>query len=823
MENWVLGTGPSSAKLMIVGEAPSKFEDELKKPFVGKTGELVTEILENTGMKRTQVYLTNIVKVRPPGNDLTALCAIDNPKTGEGYKIEDFLPLLWNEIEALQPNCILALGTLALETLTGQHGIKNCRGSIYPCINFGMKVVPTIHPAAIMERDRQSTGMFTWKQKIHIQFDFAKAVRESATPKWNLPVHDLRVIRSSLALEQFFNSYPPNGKIYVDVEVYKSHLVCIGFSFTRTEGISIPLIDLQSNSNPNGIPLHEMVELWKIIAEKLADFKLKKIGQNFKGDKLYWLETAGFVVNNVVSDNMFKIHTLSPELPKSLAFQISIFTNGAFHKNEGKEYNPRKDKLDVLCKYNAKDCVTTAECDEEMDKELEELGLTDFFYNFVMPLAPVYEEMERRGIRIDLGVRDELSEFYADLLEGENKKVRILLEEFGITEFVNFNSPKQVAQLIYVDLRCPRRKDTRDETLTQLMGNAVKDKRKARIIQSILNRRSIGKVKSTYIDVKIDFDGRMRCSTNQVGTETGRTSTSIIKKPLRTGKWGAPFQTIPRADEFGGKIRTMFIPDPGKIMINFDQAQAEARVVFLLAKDYEFLRLMDLLDIHRLTAAFCYNLLPDLNFIKTLIAESLANNKAPDDLVATLALVSKQERQVGKNTRHGLAYDESEQGLAIKQKISLYRAKQTYKKVHEISPNIKEVYHEAVQQALAENDRVLSTCFGRRREFFNKWGKDLFREAYAHIPQSTVGDNTKRAMLGIHQEGIDWIEFLEEGHDSFLAQIPETKVEECYALVKPIFEQPLDFERCTIQRPQLTIPVDCQIGYNWGEMETFNG
>ena len=164
-----------------------------------------------------------------------------------------------------------------------------------------------------------------------------------------------------------------------------------------------------------------MVEIWKIVGEKLVNNKLQKAGQNFKADKVYWLESSGFIVNNFTDDGMFKIHTLSPELPKSLAFQQSIYTNEPFHKNEGKEYNPHKDKIDDLLKYNAKDCVVNCECIEEMDKDISELGLDEFYQKFVMDLYPIYEKIEKRGIGLNLEKKKELSKFYDGLLLEEYK------------------------------------------------------------------------------------------------------------------------------------------------------------------------------------------------------------------------------------------------------------------------------------------------------------------------------------------------------------------------------------------------------------------
>lgn len=837
--SWILGSGPTSASLMIIGDSLSKSDEASGKNFVGSGGEILTELLSNAKFSRSSAYLTNVVKIRPPNGDIEKLSEID-------VKVEDFLPLLWNEIEALQPNCILALGSLTLKILTGKEGIRNYRGSILPLHNFAsgkqinrdIKVVPTIHPFAISDRTygiSSGEGMYSWKQKAHIQFDVIKAVRESAFSDFSsIPRRQLQVIRSSNALEQFFNLYKDYNKVYVDTEVFKSHLVCIGFAFTPYHGISVPLVDLQSDSNYKGIPLHELIDIWEVVADKLRDKNLLKAGQNFKGDKIYWLEPAGFEVNGFCDDAMFKIHTLSPELPKSQAFQASVFTNEPYYKSEGKEYNPYKDNIDDLLLYNAKDCVVNCECDQEMQKDLVELGLEEFYNSYVLDMMPIYEGMEKKGWKIDQVKRADLLKFYTDLLDKYNIEAEEMLKELGIEGKWNYNSPKQMEELIYVRMRCPQRKDTAEQTLTALMVNAVKDVRKKKVIDSVLIRRSLSKMISTYINAQVDLDDRMRWSYNQVGTETGRTSTQTIHKPQRNGIWGTGIQLIPRPDEFGGKIREMYVADKGKILFEMDQSQAEARIVALLANDLDLLALFDILptlskrknekfggdsswDVHKLTASFCYGLTERSGPELMTAAIQQFNNILNDIDFSFMDLVDEFQRDIGKAARHGLGYNLGEDGLSIKMKISRYRAKIAFEKVHQMSPNLVGVFHEQVQEALATNNRVLMTPFGRRREFFEEWSNKLFREAYAHIPQSTIGDNTKRAMKGISK--IDWIEFLAETHDAFVAQIPEGRVEEAYHICKPIFEQPIDFERCTLSRPPITIPIDCKVGYNWGQMK----
>ena len=163
-DNFVPGEGSSSAELMLVGEAPGKDEELEKRPFVGRAGHLLDDILKNCGVTREETYITNVVKVKPPDNKIYRLKEI-------GYTIDDFMPLLWREIASISPNCILALGGTALRALTGESGIHKWRGSILLTSRGLPKVVPTLHPASLFERGgskNEGLGKSPWKNKVFI-------------------------------------------------------------------------------------------------------------------------------------------------------------------------------------------------------------------------------------------------------------------------------------------------------------------------------------------------------------------------------------------------------------------------------------------------------------------------------------------------------------------------------------------------------------------------------------------------------------------------------------------------------------------------------
>lgn len=213
MSRFIPGVGPSSAKLMIVGEAPGRYEDEQGLPFVGPSGEILEELLENVKIKRSSVYITNIVKVKPPENNLKKLNLIDHPKEARGYKIEDFLPLLWSEVEAIKPNIILGLGAIALKYLTGKEGIQLWRGSILSALDANCtKCVCTYHPAALFDRtemndDGGGSGVFNWKFKSVMEFDFKRAVDQSLFPEIRRKSKHVKICRNSLDLYRYLEEF----------------------------------------------------------------------------------------------------------------------------------------------------------------------------------------------------------------------------------------------------------------------------------------------------------------------------------------------------------------------------------------------------------------------------------------------------------------------------------------------------------------------------------------------------------------------------------------------------------------------------------------
>ena len=156
----VFGVGNPDAELMFVGEGPGADEDEQGIPFVGRAGQLLTNMITNgMGLKREDVYIANVVKCRPPGN-----------RTPERDECDTCSPFLFRQIETIQPKMIVALGAVAAKTLLGvNEPMARLRGQIYDFSTpkragqqpYDGKLVVTYHPAFLLRDPRQKAE--AWK------------------------------------------------------------------------------------------------------------------------------------------------------------------------------------------------------------------------------------------------------------------------------------------------------------------------------------------------------------------------------------------------------------------------------------------------------------------------------------------------------------------------------------------------------------------------------------------------------------------------------------------------------------------------------------
>jgi len=540
----------------------------------------------------------------------------------------------------------------------------------------------------------------------------------------------------------------------------------------------------------------------------------------------YKLSLIGFDTPNVFSDTLIKTRVIFPELPdKRLCVVSSLWTREPYYKDDGREFKLGKIKFDNFLRYNARDCAVEYEVDEAQETDLLNLQETykvplyDYYYNYMMKKHKFYLKLQMTGKKVDHARQKELKIKYTQMQEETHNR---LIERIG--QDVNVKSYPQMFELLYkiMKFKIRKRDPTSEDSIVALLGQ-TKDKTKKEILNDVLEERRIRDQKSRQISFSPDYDGRCKSAYNISATETCRSSTGILKKPLRPKKIGLADHTISAHGRLAKDIKSMFIADEGKVIIQVDASQAEARVVAVLSEDYELLAAFDHIDIHRRTAGLMFGYTQKLH-LETDFSHPIVD-KLPKE---------GPERFTGKMIRHAGNYDMKKRRLMtefntnahkyeIPMDISEWRAGQMLDLFHAASPRIKGVFHRDIKDAI-DSSRVLIDPMGGVRIFNGRMDDSLYQEAYANIPQRTVAHLVQGAGLKIDEElnGDTEILWAEEKHDALYLQAPAGDWERYARLMKKHMEREIDFNTyCTLKRDiRLVIPCSVEISHtNYANFE----
>jgi uracil-DNA glycosylase family 4 len=785
--------------LMIIGDYPTNSEWESKKCFGGGTGSLFNRLLKPFGKKIGDIYSTYLVKAPISGFSSRSKKTRDeawNKAWGQANWIE----MLQSEIDACNPNAIILFGEKTLNYLCNEKTINKQRGSILHVApelvnNKPIKVVPILSPRDIYidnERPIQTT-----------QWDINKAIRVSQYRGEFRTPGLVWIVKSAQELNNYWQRASTGDFLTFDIETHHGYITCISFCTNGQEAISVPFLIGRMDAL-------ERASLYKQCFSILND-KIPKVNQNIKYD---WtvLERYGFQVKNIVGDTMLMAHTIYPELPKGLDFLASIYTDQPYYKDEGKDFDPKRHDWDRLLLYNAKDALVTWNVWKEQQEDAKAYNVFDFFHKRVWPTFFIYKKMDQRGIRVDDERRRSLLGKYIPLLEENNLPLKLIA---GRRDF-NPESPTQVGKLLYEELGIKPKYHTTptgnmaystdEKTLDGLILKGGLSDGQKEIILKIKFARKVGNVIG-FLENPISRDGKMRMSSKLHGTETGRTSMSkALEERYRINEKGRieqtdsgwSFQTLGKHGfDFGGKkygadLRSIFISSPGYSFVSGDQSQAEARVVAVLSNDIETLQLFDRTDIHTLTATWV--------------------------LGKEFSQISKDERQFcGKVTRHAGNYNESPGGLMIRSHKTFRECSFVLDKFHAASPKIRGIFHADIRRCI-DKDRRLISPHGRRRDFLGIVDEDMYKEAFATIPQATVSDHSKQTILtGLMQIFSEPEVYpINEAHDGLDFEVKCGMEMEFIAEFDKLMKTPILFNECSLPRDiELVIPGEYEMGTIW--------
>jgi uracil-DNA glycosylase family 4 len=781
--------GPTTAKIAFVGEAPGGQEERLGRPFVGPSGQLLDECLSQVGIRRKDCYLTNVVKERPANNDIRSFIDLSKNKpkiTEEGQRYIDSFLL---EMKGISANVIVPLGNVPLWCLTGSKNITKRHGSILRA-NDGRKIIPSIHPAAALRE---------YLFKYYIQADLRRIRREAEFPDIRLTNYHLNVGPTFSEVFEFLNNILIDNliegakQITVDIEVLNYEISCISIG-TDQLTMSIPF----TNEQGDYFTPEQEVQVWKFLTEILERPTILKLGQNLSFDATF-LHTKYGIRVSPMADTMVAAGILYPELPKGLDFLTTTYTDMPYYKDDGKQWFKLGGTFKDLWVYNAKDSAVLPTIFKKQTEQLRKQGNLQAYLNQVSLIEPIVY-MSSRGIRTD----------YSGILKAKDEadiQLSKLYEEFHkeCGYECNPKSPAQLKQLFYVQ-RNHRPYTSRSSGQVTTDRDALKrlSRKGDKAAKILLEIRQLGKLRDTYYNVLLDADKRLRCNFNPVGTTSGRLSSS--KTIFKTG---LNLQNLP------DKYRRFLLIDDGYIGYQLDLSQAENRVVAYIAPDPLMIEAFEKgIDVHRLTAS--------LIFGKRI--EEISDEPGSTSIGGGIY----SERFWGKKANHGLNYDLGYKTFAFYYEIPESDSRYIVERYHQAYPGVRR-YHAWVRQDLSTR-RTLEDCLGKRRIFLDRWGDQLFKEAYSYIPQSTVaGKLNHDGMLELHRGRNDrykHVELLNQVHDSVWIQIPISvpleKHIKILSQLKRSLEHPIHWKATSF-----SIPADIEVTFgNFGkfhEQENLDG
>ena len=735
-------SGPIPARIMIVGEAPGAEEEIRGEPFVGASGHELTKMLHEAGIQRSECFITNVARIRPLGNDINQFIAkAKKDRTPEHLPlrdkwvkkpIHDGFALLKQELAIVRPNVIIALGNVPMWALTGNWGITKWRGSMLYTDDFmgtTIKVIPTIHPAAILRQ---------WDQRAIALHDIRRATRFRNGEPYPQPAWDM-VIRPSFTqaiseltqLIQRLNEQPID--LSFDIETRAGHIACAGISFGN-RGICLPFMSV---GHPEGYWREdEEAEIVWLLYKVLTHPNAQVLGQNQLYDTQYTYRWWCFEPR-VTFDTMISQHVAFAGLPKSLAFIASMYCDQyRYWKDDSKDWSPKLGE-DQLWIYNLEDCFRTAEVAQVEKANITKMGLQaveDFQQSMFWPVLQAME----RGVRIDIKARNNMA---MELMEALATREQYLLDVLGHP--LNPRSPKQMMELFYNDLKLPvqHKRGTGqptldDEALTRLCN---KEPIIRPLVKAISEYRSIGVFLSTFVRAPLDSDNRMRCSYNICGTETYRLSSSENAFGSGTNLQNIPKGTTAKEpDELSlPNIRKIFIPDPGYIFFDMDLDRADLQVVVWEADDED---------------------------LKEMLKEGV-------DIHQENARLLECSRPMAKAWVHGTNYGGSPRTMAINCGLSVKQAETMQHRWFQAHPGI-ERWHRRTEHQLRTH-RFVENRYGYRRNYFDRVDA-LLPEALAWIPQSTVAITINKIWHRIYDTLPD-VQVLLQVHDSLAGQFPAAR------------------------------------------------
>lgn len=826
--NVVKAEGPRDAKIFFIGQAPGREEDRFGEPFIGAAGQLLTRCLREVQIVRASCLIGNVFTQRPPKNNVQYYYQ-DKSKTKPTWEGEEHIEKLRLFLEGLLknreegkggPNVLVALGREAMLTLTGKKRITKWRGSVLPCTLVpGFKVYCAFHPSYVNRLINEPREALQGEKKRMQEnalplflIDLKRVDEQSEYPEIRYPQRTFDPIPSFPALCQELEKLISlkNGMVGVDIETLPGLsgpiLWMIGFAPSPEEAFVFHVI----KDGRLAWSLEEEKHLWRLVSKVFLNPNLKKVFQGGMYDLSILGRYYGLrVVNGTYEDTMLCHHASYPYLKKALHVLASIYTWEPYYKDEGKVHFGVRSSDVAEATYNCKDTTVTREIIPITHRNARNLGTWEG-YRRTISIVPSLLGMMMRGVLIDSEKKERLGAEFSAKAEEASKNFE---EIVGFS--VNLSSHLQVHKVFYgyyglpVQYHLKTKKPTMDKSATNKLTRYTRlnegegaDVTKA--LETYRTYQQFSKLASTYTEMEVDVDGRIHTSYSFVSTWRLNSSESPFGS-------GGNLQNIPALDkEEGRAIRSLFIPDPGKVMVAGDYSRAEAMVVDWEAEDLPAIQdHLNRVDVHWKKTKEIFQI-PDSILYKNP-KKSYYASPILDEEALLYAL-----RQMGKKSKHAFNYGQGPFLLQAQLAAEGYYLPISVCKRIISATRIACPFTLEWQRKIREKiraTRTLVSSFGRVRKFMGRLNDSLFRAAYAFSPQNTVGEMAEVAGREINAK-LPYVDLLLNVHDELIIQCPIGMEEQATKEMKELMTQPL-----SIHGRELIIPVEFKAGPSWGELE----
>ena len=535
-----------------------------------------------------------------------------------------------------------------------------------------------------------------------------------------------------------------------------------------------------------------LVSVLKTLAPVFSNDSLPKTAHNGNYD-LMVLQEAGVNVRNLDFDTMIAAALTGRRRIglKQLAFDlfnIEMIPISALIGSGRKKISMSEVPIEKAAPYAAADADLTWRLRERFKPEIDRAGIQHVFADIEMPLLPVIVRMQRYGALINPDTLESMSaKLSSDISDLESSAREIM----GGREF-NLNSTRQVASILIDELGVPKTRRTKTgytmdaATLEGLLEQANLNAQAAELISVLLKYRELTKLKSTYVDALPRLinqrTGRLHTSFNQVGSATGRLSSTDPN-----------VQNIPVRTQLGRQVRRSFITDyeAGWSLLAADYSQIELRILAHMSQEPSLLKAFDRgEDIHTATAQAIYG----------------------------VQNVEPEQRRVAKVLNFGVIYGLGAHGVARQTDLSRQQGQDFLDLYFGKYPGIQG-YTDQLKQQAAETGYA-QTLSGRIRRLpdivsHNRMARAAAERMAINMPiQGTAADVIKIAMVNIDRE-MSRLEVKSrmtiQVHDELIFEVAPGELETMKNLVQEFMPSAMD----------LTVPLQVEVktGYTWGDLE----